>query len=87
MRPLVDVFCTLIGGGTMKLRIHITGLSANDADGLLRDFTRHGAEGKIAFGFGDKVGLLVTQEGTLEDLLSTASVAFHEEHFNVGFSN
>ena len=71
----------------MKLRIHITGISPNDADGLLRDFTRHGAEGKIAFSVGDNVGLLVIQDGTLEDLMATASIAFHEEHFNVGFSN
>lgn len=71
----------------MKLRIHITGLSPNDADGLLRDFTSHGAEGKIAFSVGDRVGLLVTQEGTLKDLMGTASIAFQEEHFNVGFSN
>ena len=33
----------------MKLRIHISRLSPNDADGLLRDFTRHGANGKIGY--------------------------------------
>lgn len=70
----------------MKLRIHISRLSPNDADGLLRDFTRHGANGKIAFGAGSTVGLLVEQEGTLEELMATASIAFHEKHFNVGFS-
>ena len=71
----------------MKLRIHISGLSPNDADGILRDCSRHGANGKIAFSKGENVSLFITQEGTLEDLMATASIVFHEKHFNVGFSN
>ena len=71
----------------MKLRIHISGLSPNDADGILRDCSRHGANGKIAFSKGENVSLFITQEGTLEDLMATASIVFHEKHFTVGFSN
>lgn len=71
----------------MKLRIHITNLSPNDADGILRECAKRGANGKIAFSEGPRTALLITQEGKLEDLMATASIAFHEEHFNVGFSN
>ena len=70
----------------MKLRIHVSGLSANDADGLLRECARHGADGKIAFSKSENVSLFIKQEGTLEDLMATASIVFHEKHFTVGFS-
>ena len=71
----------------MKLRIHLTGLSPNDADGILRECAKLGADGKIAFSEKHTTALLITQEGELEDLMATASIAFHEEHFNIGFSN
>ena len=71
----------------MKLRIYVSDLSPNDADGLLRDCSRHGADGKIAFSKGENVSVFIKQEGTLEDLMATASIVFHEQHFAVRFSN
>lgn len=71
----------------MKLRIHISNLSANDADCILRDCTKHGADGKIAFSKSERVALFIKQEGTLEELMATASIVFHERHFTVGFSD
>ena len=71
----------------MKLRIYVTGLSPNDADYLLRVYSRHGAEGKIAFSVGETVAIIVKQTGTLEELMSSASLAFHEDRFRVEFSS
>lgn len=70
----------------MFLRIILNDLTANDADYFLRELTARGAEGKIIFGGAFAQSVVVTQKGTLEELLETASVAFHANSFRVEIS-
>lgn len=67
----------------MFLRIYLDHLSANDSDYLLREFSKLGAEAKIAFSVGEDHSLLVKQRGSAEDILKTVSVATQEEYFRV----
>lgn len=70
----------------MFLRVILNDLTANDADYFLRELTARGAEGKIIFGGAFAQSVVVTQKGTLEELLETASVAFHANSFRVEIS-
>ena len=74
------------GGEIMFLRIIINDLTANDADHFLREITSRGADGKIVFGGAFAQSVVATQKGSLEDLLGTASVAFHADSFRVEIS-
>ena len=67
----------------MFLRIYIERLSANDADFLLREFSKFGADAKMAFGKDDNHSILIKQEGEAEDLLKSVSVALREESFRI----
>ena len=71
----------------MFLRIYLDRLSANDADFLLREFSRFGAEAKMAFGEGENHSILVKHEGEAEDVLKSVSVALREEYFRIEISN
>ena len=70
----------------MFLRIILSGLTANDADYFLRELTEKGAEGCIVFGKDLLNSVVVTQHGSLEQLLETASIAFHAGIFRVEIS-
>lgn len=70
----------------MFLRVILSDLTANDADYFLRELTKKGADGKIVFGGAFAQSVVATQQGTLEDLLETASVAFHANSFRVEIS-
>lgn len=67
----------------MTLRVVLSDLTANDADYFLRELAKHGADGKIVFGGAFAQNVIATQKGTLEELLSTASVAFHVNSFKI----
>lgn len=70
----------------MFLRVILNDLTANDADYFLRELTARGAEGKIIFGGAFAQSVVATQRGTLEELLETASIAFHADVFRVELS-
>lgn len=70
----------------MFLRVILSDLTANDADYFLRELTKKGADGKIVFGGAFAQSVVVTQKGTLEELLETASIAFHADVFRVEIS-
>ena len=76
----------ILGGEKMFLRVILSDLTANDADYFLRELTKRGAEGKIVFGGTFSQSVVATQKGTLEELLETASVAFHATAFRVELS-
>jgi hypothetical protein len=68
------------------LKVQVNLLSCNDADYFLRELTKKGAEGKIVFGGTFSQAVVVTQKGTLEELLETASIAFHSDSFRIEIS-
>lgn len=70
----------------MFLRVILSDLTANDADHFLRELTGRGANGKIIFGGAFSQSVVATQNGELEKLLETASVAFHADAFRVEIS-
>ena len=67
----------------MFLRIYIDKLSANDADYLLRWFSKSGCDAKIAFGDGENHALLIKQEGYADDIIESVSTALQEKSFKV----
>lgn len=74
------------GVNIMFLKIQVNLLSANSADYYLRELTAKGAEGKIIFGGMFRNGVIVTQKGTLEELLDTMSVVYHSDSFHIELS-
>lgn len=74
------------GVNIMFLKIQINLLSANSADYYLRELTDKGAEGKIIFGGMFHNEVVVTQRGTLDELLETMSVVYHSDSFHIELS-
>lgn len=65
----------------MLLKVTIKNLSPNDADYFIRTLTAKGAEGRVYFE--EKTNTVsITQSGRLEELLETASIAFHTSDFH-----
>ena len=67
----------------MFLRIYIDKLSANDADYLLREFSKNGCDAKMAFSQGENHAILIKQEGDVNKILASVSVALKENSFKV----